>query len=454
MKAINRNCAAAAMNASSQSASDAQVSSPGVALSKQTAALLQRQNFVEVLGSETIDSWEVDWHLLENVGVSFSHPRKASLISHLRTRMKAISRMPNLSEDFDRLYTDLLKLRDKISGIHEERLERCALEYFAHFFRGAPTVKFFPKLAGVQMGNQAHVTFPDGKSLKYHIKTHSGGRLASHSSAAKPVDPRELLVYKFLEHLGMGCECHFFHRSLEDVFIATLDAGHAEGSRFSTFQRATCNAECDGPNYGDSLWGSLRSELDRHNDMRVVEDNIQSDCIAQHFLLQMASLDMISRIFRLHDLLNNADNFGFCTSPEGMPCLKVLDFRLTDSTDMGLEQEHFRGFLVGNGMFNYRRSHITLRYVFRDRPQMKRVQTALHLLTTGFLCNSRDCIQSAYEDVRLCFESFPSPGCDVGEVANILVELEGFCKLLRCNLDFFISALESFVSSSVPGSML
>jgi hypothetical protein len=113
-----------------------------VALSKQTAALLRRQNFVAVLGSETIDPWEVDWHLLENVGVSFSHPRKASLISHLRTRMKAISRMPNLSEDFDRLYTDLLKLRDKISGIHEEKLERCALEYFAHFFRGAPTVKF------------------------------------------------------------------------------------------------------------------------------------------------------------------------------------------------------------------------------------------------------------------------------------------------------------------------
>jgi hypothetical protein len=453
VKAISDHCMAAAMNASPQSTSDAQVSSPGVALSKQTAALLRRQRFVAVLGSETIDSWEVDWHLLENVHISFSHTRKASLISHLRTRMKANSQMPNQSDDFERLYTDLLKLRDKISGLHEERLKRCALEYFAHFFRGAPTVKFSPKLAGVQMGSQAHVTFPDGKSLKYHLKTHSGGRLTSHSSAAKPIDPRELLVYKFLEHLGVGCESHFFHRSLEDVFIATLDAGHAEGSSFSTFQRATCNAKCDGPDYGDSLWGSLRSELDRHKDMRVIEDNIQSDCKAQHFLLQMASLDMICRIFRLHDLLNNSDNFGFCTSPKGMRCLKVLDFRLPDSTDMSLGQEHFRGFLVGNGTFNYRRSHITLRYAFRDRPRMERVQTALHLLTTGFLCNSRDCIQSAYEDVRLCFESFSSPGCDVGEVQNILVELEEFCQILRCNVDFFISALESFVSSSVPGSL-
>ncbi len=310
-------------------------------------------------------------------------------------------------------------------------------------------MNFFPKVAGVQMGSQAYVTFPDGKLLKYHLKTHSGGRLASHSSAAKPIDPRELLVYKFLEHIGVGCEVHFFHRSLEDVFIATLDAGHADGSSFSTFQRATCtNAECDVPNYGDSLWGSLRSELDRHKDVRVIEDNIQSDCIAQNFLLQMASLDMISRIFLLHDLLNNVDNFGFCTSPKRIPCLKVLDFRLTDSADMSIGQEHFRGFLVGNGMFNYGRSHNTLRYALRDRPQVERVQTALHLLSTGFLCKSRDCIQSAYEDVRLYFESFPSPGCDVGEVANILVELEGFCQALRCNVDFFVSALESFEQCS------
>ena len=148
--------------------------------------------------------------------------------------------MPNQSDDFERLYTDLLKLRDKISGIHLERLERCALEYFAQRFRDASAVNFVSKVAGVQLGSQADVTFPDGKLLKYHLKTHSGGRLASHSSAAKPIDPRELLVYKFLEHFGLGCETHFFHRSLEDVFIATLDAGHAEGSSFSTFQRATC----------------------------------------------------------------------------------------------------------------------------------------------------------------------------------------------------------------------
>jgi hypothetical protein len=127
VKASSYHSMAAAMNASPQSTSDAQVSSPGVTLSKQTAALLRRQKFVAVLGSETIDTWEVDWNLLENLDISYSHPRKASLISHLHARMKVISRMPNQSDDFERLYTDLLKLRDKISGIHEEKLERCAL---------------------------------------------------------------------------------------------------------------------------------------------------------------------------------------------------------------------------------------------------------------------------------------------------------------------------------------
>jgi hypothetical protein len=149
--------------------------------------------------------------------------------------MKAISRMSNQSDEFEKLYTVLLKLRDQISGIHEERLERCALEYFAHFFRGVSTVEFRPKLGGVQMGSQAHVTFPDGTTLKYHIKTHSGGRRASHSSAAKLIDPRELLVYKFLAYIGMGCESHFFHQSLEDVFIATLDAGVAHRTEYRPY---------------------------------------------------------------------------------------------------------------------------------------------------------------------------------------------------------------------------
>jgi hypothetical protein len=175
----------------------------------------------------------------------------------------------------------------------------------------------------------------------------------------------------------------------------------------------------------------------------VIEDDIQSDHIAQNFLLQVASLDMMSRIFRLHDLLDNADNFGFCTSPTGTPCLKVLDFRLTDDTDQSVEQAQFNGFLVGNGMFNYERSHATLRFAFRDRPQAERVKTALYLLTAGSLCKSQDCIQSAYADVQSFLESSLFGNCDHEVATSILSKLEEFHRVLHRNFDFFTSALKS-----------
>jgi hypothetical protein len=335
-------------------------------------------------------------------------------------------------------------LRADIGEIHAERLKFCASLFLAQRFPNAAAVHFFPKLAGVQLGTRAHVTLPNGELLKYYIKTHSGGKVSSASSAAHGIDPRELLVYKVLEHLGVGCETHFFHRSFEDVFIATLDAGHAVGSSFSTFQHATgIHETCGEPIHGDTLWGSLHSKLNRHKDFRVIEDDIQSDHIAQNFLLQVASLDMISRIFRLHDLLNNADNFGFCASPTGTPCLKVLDFRVTYDTDASVGQAQFNGFLVGNGMFNYERSHTTLRYAFRDRPQVERVKTALYLLTAGSLCKSQDCIQSAYGDVRLYLESSLFGNCDQEEAASLLLKLEDFRRELHCNVDFFTSALKS-----------
>ena len=436
---------AAAMDASPQSTSVAQVSSPGEALSKRLAAFLQRQKFAAVLGLDTIDAWEVDWPVMENPEISFCNPRKAALMSQLHSRLIGISKLPQQSDDFQRFHYQFLMLRTDIDRIHDERLKFCAAQFLVQRFPSVTDIQFFPKLSGVQLGTRARVTLPDGELLKYYIKTHSGGKVASASSAAKGIDPRELLVYKVLEHLGVGCETHFFHRSFEDVFIATLDAGHAEASSFSTFQRATGFDEktCGQPIHGDSLWGSLHSQLNRHKDFREVDASIQSDHIAQNFLLQVASLDMMSRIFRLHDLLNNADNFGFCTSPTGTPCLKVLDFRLTDDTDESVEQAQFNGFLVGNGMFNYERSHATLRFAFRDRPQAERVKTALYLLTAGSLCKTQDCIQSAYADVELFLVSSLLGNCDHEEARSILLRLEQFRQALHRNLDFFTSALKS-----------
>jgi hypothetical protein len=442
------------MNSSPQPTSIAQVFSPGEVPSKYQATLLRRQNFAAALGHETVVAWELDWDLLENPDVSILDPRKTILIKQLHTRLNTFSRKtPNPSNDFKSFHYDFIQLRTEILGLHEDRLEVCARQFFVQRFPNLAAIDFSPKVSGVQMGSRTRVTLPNGKPLNYHIKTHSGGRIASHSSGAKRVDPRELLIYKFLEHAGLGCESHFFHRSLEDVFIATLDAGHAEGSRFLTFQQYTgIQTTCAEPICGETLWGLLYTQLNHQKDLEVIEDSIQSSHIARNFLLQMASLDMISRIFRLHDLLNNADNFGFCSSFSELPCLKVLDFHLSNDTDMNLGPDHFRGFLVGNGMFNYLCSHSTLKYVCRDRPVTERIKTALHLLTVGSLCNSHDCIQRAHADVRLFFESSLFSDRDLGAVTVILADLEVYTQALHHNIDFFTSALST--TSSDSGSLM
>ena len=68
-----------------------------------------------------------------------------------------------------------------------------------------------------------------------------------------------------------------------------------------------------------------------------VEALVQTDGVAQEFLLNIASIDLISRIFRLHDLLNNSENFGFRTTVfSAQFVLKIIDFRLADGEDLAV----------------------------------------------------------------------------------------------------------------------
>ena len=95
------------------------------------------------------------------------------------------------------------------------------------------------------------ITFKNGEKRKYHVKTHSTGRLLCISPVAKSVNPRELLVYIVLERLGFGCETHFLQRNLQDVYIA--DAGH--GGSFNVFKKAIGILGVGNEAYGQSLWG-------------------------------------------------------------------------------------------------------------------------------------------------------------------------------------------------------
>ena len=101
---------------------------------------------------------------------------------------------------------------------------------------------------------------------------------------------------------------------MEDVYIATLDAGY--GGSFETFIKATGQARSGhgaDEGYGQTIWGLLQSieEDPSKNDDHAIRTMIKEDPNVQNFLIQISSLDMLTHILHLHDLLNNTENYGF-----------------------------------------------------------------------------------------------------------------------------------------------
>ena len=150
---------------------------------------------------------------------------------------------------------------------------------------------------------------------------------------------------------------------------------------------------------------------------------------------------MLSRFLRLHDLLNNPDNFGFLTTEAGMPFLKVIDFRVADDRIFTVNSDHFGGFLVGNGLYNYVGSHRTLRYGLHDRPTAERVTAALHALRTGPLVRSHECVDLAYQDVCIYITSTE---VFAGHVSDMMSQLDPFRDALHHNIAFFTERLQSW----------
>ena len=423
---------------------DAQVhklsSTPGEVVIKLQVEVLKKAHFVSVFGKTVVESWGFDWSALENPDASLADSYRISTMSKLHEKLTKAARS-RFDELFSDLYTKFLILRDRISIVHAVRLETVTERYFNAIFPGS-IVENDVKGGGVQLGTKANVTLATGEQRIYHVKTHSEGRLSSKSTAPKLVNPQELLIYKILQYSGFGCETHFLQRSAEDVYIATLDAGH--GGSFETFVKAAGRLGKGGDEaYGQSLWGTLQDiYMDpAQNDWKLVEIAVQRDVIAQNFLMQVSALDMLSRILRLHDLLNNTENFGFVLKEGERPILKVLDFRLADEGEFFVDNERFGGFLAGNGWYNYAGSHRAMRYGLYDRSRTERVAYALQVLTQGSLAQLHQHVELAYSDIRTYITE-----TDVfaENSAELIGKLNVFHKALHQNIDFFIGKLTSW----------
>jgi hypothetical protein len=208
-----------------------------------------------------------------------------------------------------------------------------AMEYFANKFGDSlQAVSFMEKESGIQAGNIVRVTLTSGETIDYYTKTHLGGLKSGGSNSAKPVDIRELFVYKFLEYSGLGPEVHFFWDDLENFYIAARDASPDAVHRFLTYDQVRDKKSLGGvTNY--KRW-DLTSE-DKVNPM-IIEALVMSD--------------VVGRIFGLSDLITNSGNIGFICNDNQITAYKIIDFSFGR---ISRPNAIFPGFLGGNDIRFY-----------------------------------------------------------------------------------------------------
>lgn len=167
-------------------------------------------------------------------------------------------------------------------------------------------IEFGPKQGGEQLGRQATIKYMNQVNIpvltKYHIKTHERG-VSQNKETSNLFDPREMLVYRFLQFSGLGPEeAHFYYNPIfrGDLYIATKDIG---GS-FKTF---------------DFLANKLS-----------IESLIHKFSQEPNYMRCLIFIEIISKIFCLSDINNNFGNFGFVSPVDSFKCIRLIDFFICD----------------------------------------------------------------------------------------------------------------------------
>lgn len=421
---------------------------PGTQLRDLQMRALTKDSFDTVFGEKLVDNWGVNWSVFQEQTLSFEAPQ---IRQNLKKLFDNLSKANRSSDEQLVLYGRVAGIKQQIEVVHAERLNDIAKAYFKMFFPSA-NITSDSKLDGVQLGARINVVKPDSSILTYHVKTHSDGRLASKSTAAKRVNVQELLAYRTLEYLGVGCEVHFFARSAEDVYIATLDA-NTFGS-FELFEKIS-GTKWTGSDaeYIQDIAGALANiESDPRkltsDILAEIENTIEHDSSAQNFLKQMSTLDIITRILKLHDLLNNSANFGFVKSSNKPASIKVIDFRVMDDVQLKMDHENWGSFLEGNGHYRYVGSHKTMRYALHDRSENARVITARQLMSDKLKNDLERASRLAYRDVK----QFTQTNIFTAEQANIAQNLTEYYQAIVENIDFFAKKLKEWVYKESAGA--
>lgn len=323
---------------------------------------------------------EAKWNATFEPSIPYNDANKRNVIRKL---IEVVRKSSLSTTDIQMLKGSLFDLEQQTKEVPITRIEESTKSYFESIFPGSRITTSF-KRGGDQLGCVAEVTLSAGQVLTYFVKTHSGGLRSGHSSAAKLVNPAELLVYKVLEGLRVGPQSHFFGRDGQNLYIATLDAGTEVNSdgrlTQAPFKEYEYFKDARDHTVQAKLWGNLSNlptEVEFSESQHEIAEALVNaeDGIARNFVREVAKLDLLARIMRLTDFQTNPGNYGFIQRIDGRMQAKAIDFRLhsTDPNEVRFGEHFFNGFLNGNGYVDYSSTGKAMYYALRKRQTHLRV---------------------------------------------------------------------------------
>ncbi len=437
-----RNASALAVHAAEQT--------PGARVNVIIQSDLTKEKLLDVIGVQAAQDLGLNLDILADLSIPFDDQRKKSLLlrikNHLDGRFRKGLNTPNLNALRGKL-NDVLTF---CKGAHLDRIEELFPKYLLTVHHGC-SVSFVEKHDGVQLGTQAIVTLANGQTVKYYIKTHSGGLTSEKSSAPSLVNPSELLVYKVLEGLGVGPQCHFFGRDGNNMYIATLDAGtqlNSDGTVTQVPFKEYAHFKDDRNSAAQAqLWGDL-SQLPDVVDFSDAEHQQAEEIvnteggIAKNFVREVAKLDVLARIMRLSDFQTNPGNYGFVQEPDGRLNAKAIDFRLnsTDLNEIRFGEYFFKGFLEGNGYFDYSSTGKAMYYALRKRQPHLRVHEATTIMAEELRQFDR-VVDAACQHVSGTLMQVPMTTDDQSSRQR---ELDQYAKIIKSNFKLFRDQLQKW----------
>lgn len=391
---------------------------------------------------------ETQWNAIFNSNTPYNEANKRNIMRKLVDIVASDSRD---SMEIMGLKAMLFDLDLQTKKVPLTRIEESTRGYFESLFKGCNVTTSW-KRGGDQLGCVAEVTLSGGQVLTYFVKTHSGGLKSGHSSAAKLVNPSELLVYKILEGLDVGPQSHFFGRDGQNLYIATLGAGtylNRDGSiTQNQFKEYEYFKEARDPNIQAQLWGDLSNlptEVEFSESQHEIAEALVNaeDGIARNFVHEVAKLDLLARILRLTDFQTNPGNYGFVQRVDGRMQAKAIDFRLhsTDPNEVRFGEHFFKGFLNGNGYFDYSSTGKAMYYSLRKRQTHLRVHEAKIIMAEEFQ-QFESIVDVAFNTVLETLSNQVAMSTD--DQNSRKKELEQYAEIIKSNFLIFKGHLQEY----------